>query len=218
MVVHTRQRRWLLAVALVAAAAGTLPACRSNSSETDRLRGENIRLKTKVAELNQTLELRAAEIRILEDRDPTRRSKVEGAQMPRTVGVSFGRFSGFYDSNGDGNDDTLRVYLLPVDQQGRFLPAAGRAVLQAVAIQPGQAPRVIIEKVFAPPEFSEAYRAGITGTHFTLEAALPADLPEDMKDATVKVTFTDAGTGGELAHEHPMSIRRARARGAATRP
>jgi len=188
----------------------TAAACHSGPrnylNENDDLRRQNLELRQKVDDLQKQIELRLAQIDTLNSsRSSATQPGLEGADVPHAVKLELGRYTGTVDTNGDGIDDTLRIYLKTLDQQGRFLPAAGRAVVQLVAIAPGTAPTLIAEKTFDPQEFDAAYRSGMTGTHYTIEVPLPAKPPAGQ--ATAKLTFTDAATHATLSAETSVKLR-----------
>jgi hypothetical protein len=182
---------------------------RNYLNENDKLRSDNLALRQTVQELEESLRLRVAQVDSLQQAQGLR-SRAEGAaasDLPRVVKVGLGRLSGAVDTDGDGHADLLRLYVLTNDQQGRFIPAIGPATVQAVAIEPGEPPRVLAERSFTPKEFVRAYRTGLMGTHFTLELPLPAALPEGVETATVKIVFTDASTGARLSCEEVVTVR-----------
>ena len=82
----------------------------------------------------------------------------------------------------------------------------GSAILQVVAIHPSQEPSILTEQVYTPREFHEAYRNGMTGTHYTLETVLPPDLSEGIGQVTVKVVFTEAATGVKHHYEQAIDV------------
>jgi hypothetical protein len=193
----------ILAIAALAA----LPGCKTDfSNSSDRLREENLQLQNQVNILTKNIELRLAEVKTLEDQIDAKHSKIPGAQVPRLVKISFGRYSGLIDSDRDKLADTLRVYVVFEDQQGRFLPSAGKAVIQIVDIRPGQTPKTIAEASFDPKAVDQAYRSGITGTHYTFDVAVPNSLSEDIRTATVKMTFTEASTGVDITVEKDFDL------------
>ncbi len=181
---------------LALAALFAFTGCKSDfSNSSDRLRKENLELQNQVNILTKNIELRLAEVKTLEDQVGAKKSKIEGAEVPRLVKVSFGRYSGLIDSDRDKLADTLRLYVIFEDQQGRFLPSAGKATLQVVDIRPGEKPQTLAEASFNPKQVDQAYRSGITGTHYTFDVAVPSSLSENIRSATVKFTFTEAFTG-----------------------
>ena len=198
---------FFLAIGLFCTAcAGPDPA--KISAENDRLRRQNLDLTRKTDELEKKVGLLEAQIDTLAQRLQTKAGLegVAAADLPTAVKIEFDRYSGAYDTDGDGAADTLRVYVQTLDQRGRFVPVAGRAVLQAVAITPDPPPVVLASRVFAPAEFDDAYRSGFTGTHYTLEAKLPSPMPQGVREATVKVSVTDAATGAVLTGQQVMKL------------
>ncbi len=197
--------RPLSILALVALA--TLTGCKSDfSNSSDRLRKENLELQNQVNILTKNIELRLAEVKTLEEQIGAQRSKIPGAEVPRLVKISFGRYSGLIDTNRDKLADTLRFYVVFEDQQGRFLPSAGKAVIQVVDIRPGQPPKTLAEADFDPKAVDQAYRSGITGTHYTFDVPVPSALNESIRTATVKMTFTEATTGVDIVVEKDFDL------------
>lgn len=171
------------------------------SRENDRLRRENLELSRQVESLRTAIERRDAELLEIE-RSQGRGTTVQGAQPLRLTGLEFSRYSGPIDTDGDGVDDIVRIYLKPLDQHDRVMSVAGEARLQLAVID-GPDARVVAEKRYAPADFDAAFRSGFTGTHFTLEVDLPANL-----DAVVaKLIFTDAATGLTLTEQQAWPVR-----------
>ena len=188
---------------------GSFTGCNSAaiSDENSRLRREHLELTTQVAALKAEAQRRETQINALSNQATLTKPAVEGvklADLPVVTKLEFGAYSGAFDSDGDGSDDTVRIYLQPLDQRGRFFPAVGKAVLQVVAIEPSKAPTEIARREYDPKAFDAAYVAGFTGTHFTLEAKLNATT---AKEVTIKVTFTDGQTGAAMSHQMAAKIK-----------
>ncbi len=184
-------------------ALASLTGCNSAaiSEENTRLRREHYELTTEVASLKEAAQRRETQINALNQQATLPKPVVEGvklADLPVVTKLAFGTYSGGYDSDGDGADDTVRVYLQPLDQRGRFYPAVGKAVLQVVVIEADKPPVEIARRDYDPKAFDNAYVAGFTGTHFTLEAKLTS-VPAG--EVTIKVTYTDGQTGAVLTRQ-----------------
>jgi len=193
---------WLAAVlALTACQAGP----RNFENENDRLRRANQQLEADVRELEQELARREAETRRLAEQfeDAGRPS----ADTPRATRIEFGRYTGPIDTDDDGRDDTVRVYVQPLDQQGRFIPVRAEARLRLVALPPDEDPYVVEDRNWSADEFAQCYRSGLTGTHYTLESPLdpPEDAPERM---LIVVDLHDQSTGVTLTLEQPITLQR----------
>jgi hypothetical protein len=125
------------------------------------------------------------------------------------VSVRFDRLSRLTDRNSDGRPDEAVVYLQTLDQHGRFLPAAGRAELTVTVTGPDGGAAVLGEARFDPPAFAEAFRSGLTGSHFTLSVSLSGSPGQPIGEATASLRFTDAATGVTLEHEGVLAFRAA---------
>lgn len=175
-------------------------------NENDRLRSDNLALEREVEELRKRIERRVQELRILEQQ--TTPPAVEGADVPRAVELEIGRLSGGVDTDRDASDDVVRVYLRTLDQEGRFLPVSGRATMQVVRLRANQPPQQVASTEVGPSELKQAYRSGLTGTHYSIELPLPGDLPADDTELTVHATLLDAATGAELEAQRSVKIKR----------
>ncbi len=175
----------------------------------DELRQENLNLHREVDKLNQRLEARIQQLQTMEQ--ATTRPAVPGvspADFPRAVSLAFGRYTGAIDTHHRGRDDTLRLYVLVLDQFGHFIPVAGDVAIQVVYLQPGKAPQVLCQKNLTPAQLNATYRSGFTGTHYTIDVPLPADLAPQIHHVVVKVALTDAATRATLTCEQSMAIQR----------
>ncbi|MEX0776699.1 MAG: hypothetical protein WD042_13430 [Phycisphaeraceae bacterium] len=172
------------------------------------MRRENQELRQQVQQLLGNIDLRLAEIDTLEQQLHRPAGHVPDAKVPQAVAIKFGRYSGAVDSDNDGKDDLIRVYIQPHDQKDRFLPIAAQAVVQVASIQPDAGARLLAEKTFDAQPFDHAYRSGLTGTHYALELPLPDDFPDDLKEVTVKVTLTNAATGATLTAQQAVVVKR----------
>jgi len=172
-------------------AALLLPGCgrKSFKNANDELRAERQQLQQRVTELETQLEHRLGEIASLRARLDADAAQLPGGEPPLLSTVKFDRYTGPVDTDGDGRDDVIRLYVRTLDQRGRMLPVAARAVVQMVRITPGTDPATYLERAWEPAEFDAAYRTGFTGTHYTLELPLDGAAPNEL---TVKLTLTAA--------------------------
>lgn len=217
-IVPGRPGRALRRLALLLALLASLPGCRvmvagerSVAEENDRLRESNLRLQRQVDELTQQVELRRGEAAALreqlvrEDDEPD--PALAGAESPVLSKLAIGRHSGAVDSDGDGRDDLIRIYLRPLDQRGRLLPVAGRATLRAVDLAGEGEPATVAERAYEPAQFDAAWRSGMTGTHYTLELALPETLPAGEHELTVRVALLEARSGARFSTQQVVTVR-----------
>jgi len=191
----------------------TLVGCGVSAHEmgrqNDELRRSQMELQREVDQLREQVRLRESEVRSLQKQVSGGVTPVEGADVPTLAELRFARYSGPIDTNRDGVDDVVRLYLRPTDQHGRFLTVSGKAVIQVVAIRTGEAPLSLADVTIEPAEFDKAYRSGLTGTHYSLDAKLNQAPPVNTSAATAKVTFTVAATGVSHTAQTPIVFRAA---------
>ena len=198
-----------LAVLAVMLAAGCGPG--NFDTEADELRKRNLELYDQVRTLERDIEQYIQETKTLRQRVVEEHSGIKGADPPRLTEIRFGRYSSALDTNDDGNDDLIRLYVLTLDQHGRFMPVAAVATVKAVRSEPDQDPQVIVEKQYGAKEFDARYRSGFTGTHYTLDVELPAPMPKGVNEADVSLFVKDAATGVTRRHSQTMIIETATA-------
>lgn len=195
-------------ITIVLLAAVCLTGCGPKNfvNENDKLRAENLKLKQQVEELNEQMELRLGEIQTLRAKSQGERA-IKDADPPVLAKIEFSRYSGAIDTDSDGRDDVVRVYLRPLDHQGRMLPVAGSVKFQAAALQDDAPPALLATRTYEPADFDAAYRDNFTGHHYTLELKLPDSLDPAITSATVKATLTEAVTGVVMSHEQIIPIK-----------
>lgn len=179
------------------------------SEENSRLRRENLELSDKLKNQDaQILRLRGQVDGLASKLNAQGKTipGVKAGDIPVATRITFGRYSGAFDENGDGTSGTIRIYVLTEDQKGRFIPVAGKAILQVVLIDADEGAKELARKVYEPKAWDEAYTNGLTGTHYTLEAKVGRPTALDGQSVTVKVTLTDAATGGTLTHQSAVNL------------
>ena len=165
---------------------------RSFSDENDKLRAERLELKQAIDTLQQRLALREDELRAMREQMDSGAAPSGDAEPPRLAGIALGAYTGPIDLDGDGRLDALRVYVRPLDQDGRQITAEGKARVRLIFVPDNADPQTALDRAYDAKQFHDAYRDGVTGTHYTLAADLPAEPPTT---ATLRVDFTDAATG-----------------------
>ena len=176
-------------------------------NENDTLRAENLELSRAIDAFQDRMQLLDAELSELR-RDRQGDAPLPGAIPPVLAALKFARYTGPIDTNGDGADDRVMLYIQPVDQLGRTRIVAARLNVQAVSLRADMPPQVLADRTYEPPEFDERWRTGLTGDHYSVEVDLPADLADDVKSLTVQLTLTEAGTGVVVEAQESFVLRR----------
>lgn len=204
-----------LAVVILAVGVSTCVAgCKARlgpANERDDVREENLELRNRVAELEKKLELRTDQIAVMRRAEANRANAT--ASMPDAepivlTRIELGEYSGLIDTNGDGTPDLARVYVKPQNQRGRFMPVAGRAMLQAIGLPDAGEPRMLAERTYEPAEWDDAYRTGFTGTHYTLETEVPRDRLGGVTGVVLRVVLIEAVIGARVDAQAARSIAR----------
>ena len=175
-------------------------------NDNDKLREENLKLKQQIEELNKQAELREGEIGSLRARTAGERA-IKEATPPVLAKIEFTAYSRAVDTDNDGADDLVRLYLTPLDHRGRLLPVAGQLKVQAVALQDDAPPALLAARTYEPADFDDAYRANLTGYHYTIELELPDSIDPTITSVTVKASLTEAVTGHVVSVEKIIKIK-----------
>ncbi len=196
--IHTLVATTKVCILLVATA--ILFACSSTgrnfTSQQDELRKRNLELEIRIKSLNKQIEQHLKNQAMLHEQIAGQATKMTGVETPRLNRIKFGRYSGALDTDKDNICDVIRIYVLTLDQDGRFIPVAGRAVIRASQITADGKTHSLGERLYDAPTLANTYRSGITGTHYTLELPLSSiALPNGSTRAIVTVLIHDAGTG-----------------------
>ena len=197
---NARRVGFLLTVGLLAACS---PGPRNFENENDRLRRRVLQLEKANDEL--TTKARRLETALAAEQGEDRPDALpDDVPLPRPAGLEIGRFSGGVDTDDDGVDDAVRLYLRPVDPRGRFVQVVGRARISVVRIPPGGEAVTVGRCEIDPGSLDAAYRSGIAGTHYTLVCPVTGDVPDHAIELTVKVGLTDLQTGANLETQQPV--------------
>lgn len=148
------------------------------SAENDRLRRENREQKDRITALEG--EIAELKVKLAERYRPEAHLTPDHLEaLPRVTKIEIGRLSGLLPTRGDEATSGV-IYLVPLDGRGRFTQFTGGVVAE-VLVLPRVAggdepqPRRVARRSYTPAELRDAYRSGLTGTHYTLE--LPFETP-----------------------------------------
>lgn len=200
--------RWASRVTLCCATTA-LTACgpKNFTNDNDRLRQDNLNLTRQVATLETQLNQRLGQIATLEAQLGNA-DRPDGAERPIASGVEIDAYSGPVDVDRDGDDDLVRLYLLPTDQRGRMIPVGGTLTAALVHLPDEGEPRVLRTVSLDPAELDDAYRDGFTGPYYLVELDL-ADLSLDASptdEITARVVLEPLG-GAPLRDQRSYRVR-----------
>ncbi len=166
------------------------------SKENDKLRRNNLQLDREVQKLRQIVKEQA-------DQLASSDGPLVGAIAHR---IALDRYSGGIDTNNDGHDDLIRLYVRTFDAQDRFVPTTGLATVQVASLTAESSVKLVAQKQYNSSQWNKAYRSGLTGTHYTLEIALPAEVVGALEQVTVKVQWTDLAGKNALSTQQAVRL------------
>ena len=178
--------------------------CSSPDKANITLRKQNAELRTKVETLQRQHEADAASMRAVEAKSGTTVPTLANdriAQLFTAHGLSFGKLTGKDPDKSNG----LKVYVVPTDDAGEPLKAAGSFVVEAFDLAAGG------ENLVGRWEFPLAdasknwFGKGLLYTY-----VLPVQLERTPahEEITLRVVFTDALTGRQIAAQRAVKISR----------
>ncbi|MEM7682409.1 MAG: hypothetical protein AAF288_10685 [Planctomycetota bacterium] len=186
----------------------------------------NADLEQEVAELRRTLERREQELAARDAAERSQASPTDNEPGPAAgppivlADLALHRWSGPTDLDDNGADETLRLLVLPQDRDGRFLTVQASARVRVTPLfrsldpadpadraSPALAPSTFD---FTGEQWHDAYRSGLTGTHYRLDLALPEAPPSDLVGWAVSVRVTTADSGRTFAIDRVYRHRRPR--------
>lgn len=176
-----------------------LPGCRNQavSRENERLREEVLALEEQARDLlrvNQELRAELASTSSTNNLDQLAPEIREAT--PHLAKISLGRLSHVTDDDLDGLADSLVIYVNAVDGWSRPIQLIGSMAVSVLIVTPQGDPSSIGFAHLGPLELREAYRSGLTGSHYTIAVELVDQRePPATDQCIVRVEFFDALTG-----------------------
>jgi len=170
------------------------------------LRKQNQALTSRIEDLNRRHEADQATLRGMEPNATTRPMLTQDrlASMFTTHGLSFGRLTGGadLDPNRPG-DEALKVYIVPVDQQGDVLKAAGSFIIELFDLE--QADQPLLGKWEFSTEQAAKNWYGQSLLYQYILTCPWQHVPVHQK-LLVRVTFTDELTGRVFVDKRDVTI------------
>ena len=109
--------------------------------------------------------------------------------------IKIGRYTGFFDKDGDGKKEKLIVYLQPTDAQGDAIKAVGTAEIQLWDLNKTNNEALLGQWKIEPDELKNLWFETLISIYYRLTFDV-AGIVENLEEPpTVKITFTDYLTG-----------------------
>jgi len=110
--------------------------------------------------------------------------------------IELGRYTGGTNLDDQPGDDGVRVYVIPQDQEGRTITAAG--AIEVGVYDLGQEDQPLLGSYsFEPAEAKKLWQAGALADHYNITCPWQKS-PPSGNEVTIRVKFTDYLTGKVL--------------------
>jgi len=177
-------------------------------TEADKSRREAQRLTGEVQSLESRIAQLEAELAVARRDRPDPLPEA----LPIPVRLELGRLSGAVlttrsrDAEAPPESTLVRLYLQPLDGRGRFAHPLGDLDVELLGWRPQGDPVLIGRLHLTPAELSDAFRSGLTGTHYTIEIPISPPLTSDQS-LIVRCRLQDELTGRTTTLERVLPAR-----------
>jgi len=194
------------AAAITFLALGALAGCAGPSKPNIELRKQNQQLEAKIDQLQRGHDADQATIRALQAGRPTTRTlpQSELDQLFTTASLRFGSLTGGYHPDPQKSGDTeLRIYIVPIDESGDPIKAAGtfRVELFDLTLKTGNR---IGQWDFDLKAARDTWRAQLY--FYTYILRCPWQIAPLHAQLLARVTFTDALTHRVFTVDRDVTI------------
>ncbi len=119
--------------------------------------------------------------------------------------IQLGRHTGGWDLDDKPGQDGIKVFLVPHDQYGSAIKAAGAATVQLYDLAAEPDKTLIAEFDWPVDELPDSWASGFMSYHYTLDC-LWGDNPPANDIITVRVVFVDYLTGNTFQAQKVCKI------------
>lgn len=127
--------------------------------------------------------------------------------LDRMMQIRLAKGTGLTDENRDGQPETLRVHLEPIDQAGDVVKVPGQVHVSLWHLDVSAQEHLLGEWTVKAEELKTKWGRSLMGAYYRLMWNVEAILPEKADELTVKVEFTDYLTGKVFRTQKPLRIR-----------
>lgn len=191
---------------LICIAAAVLAGC-APSSANIKLRKENQQLQDRIAALETRRSGDLASIKAMESQSAipplVPQSKLEG--LFTAHGLTFGRLTGGYREPATAASETgVVVHVVPTDEQGQTLKAAGRFYVTVFDLGVPEKP-LVGQRKFSLAEARESWNGRALLFNYVLK--VPFQIAPKHDELLIRVEFIDELTGRTITAEKNIKIR-----------
>lgn len=169
----------------------------SLEAENDRLRRRRLELEERLALVEAERDELRAKVRQLGEARGSDLSGEALEALPRVAALEIEGLSGLAPAEPGRDARGVRVYVRTLDGRRRFTPAVGTLTVFCDLLPPAGAPWSArsASRTLSALEVREAYRSGLTGTHYAVEVPLEVPASERRGTLVLRAELRDALTG-----------------------
>ena len=119
--------------------------------------------------------------------------------------IRIGKRTGFYDKDDDGVQETLVVYLEPLDTAQDYIKAIGKVKIQLWDLDAPSHKAKPAKWILGPDELHPAWGGTIFAGYYRIKIPLQ-NFSDQKKDYTLKVAFTDYLSGKVLSDQKVITV------------
>ncbi|MEN8127239.1 MAG: hypothetical protein ABFR90_05470 [Planctomycetota bacterium] len=197
-------KRWIDIFILIALIAMLVGCGGRNQQPWDTLKEceqENTELSLRVQSLEAENTQLTEQVNTLSALDTTARLEA----LDTLEEIRIGKRTGFYDKDKDGTNETLVVYLEPLDTALDYVKAVGEVKIELWNLNAASDKAKLDEWTVKPDELHPTWGGSIFAAYYRIKLPL-GNASIQKKEYTVKVTFTDYLSGKVLTDQKVITI------------
>ena len=190
---------------VAALTAGLLAGCSSGKKRPWNTLEDCIQANTELSMQVQALESENTQLTEQVNTLSTLDAKARLEALDTLEKVRIGKRTGFYDKDDNGTKETLVVYLEPLDSAQDYTKAVGKVNIQLWDLNTAEDKAKQAEWTVEPNDLQKTWGGTIFAGYYRIKLPLKIT-PDQQREYTVKVTFTDYLTGKVLTDQKVLSL------------
>ena len=172
-----------------------LVGCADNSEQLLQLQKQNQQLQSQLRQTEQTISEKQDSIK--QQKEQINELSGLGPKRLETLFVvqkiKLGRYTGGSNLDDKPGHDGIKVYLIPQDDQGRTVTAAGRIEVKIFDLAQ-EDEQLLASYAFGPAQAKKLWQSGALANHYSITCPWQDSLPS-ADEVIVRVKFVDYLTG-----------------------
>jgi outer membrane murein-binding lipoprotein Lpp len=201
---ENKMKRWIESFILIALAV-MLAGCSSSSQRPWKTLKDCAQKNTELSMQIQALESENTQLTEQVNTLSTLDAAARLEALDTLDKIRIGKRTGFYDKDNDDTNETLVVYLEPLDKAQDFIKAIGAVKIQLWDLDAAANEAKPAEWTLEPAELHPTWGGTIFAGYYRIKLPLE-NFSDQKKDYTVKATFTDYLSGKVLTDQKVITV------------